>query len=148
MRPFLGGCLCESTRYKISQPPISQGICYCRQCRKAGGACGSPVMVLSKATFECSPGTLSTCETTSSRNSVVTRNFCKNCGSHIFAQISDVPDLVTVRAATLDDFSLFTPQYLVWTQSAGPSCVFPKGIPAFPENAPLAVILGRTIKSI
>lgn len=144
MKPLLGGCLCERTRYKISQAPISQGICYCRQCQKAGGIFGSPLMVVRKAAFECSPGTLSSCKTISNRGSVVTRNFCKACGSHIFAQISDVSEFITVRAATLDEVSFFIPEYLVWTRSAG-RCVFPRGIPSFPESAPLEVVLGAVL---
>ncbi|MFL5814663.1 MAG: GFA family protein [Bdellovibrionia bacterium] len=137
-----GGCLCEKVRYTVSLPPISQGICYCRQCRKAGGACGSPLMVLHRDAFECSKEALSFCRTQSDDGSTVVRNFCRECGSHIFAQIADVPEIVTVRASTLDDVSRFIPEYLVWTRNAGPFCSFPPGVPAFREDAPLHMVLG------
>jgi len=137
-----GGCLCEKVRYKITSSPISQGVCYCRQCQKIGGAYGSPLMVLHKQTFECSQEALSFCKTKSDRGSTVTRNFCRECGSHIFAQISDMPALITIRVATLDENHLFAPEYLVWTRSAGPTCAFPPGVPSFAENAPLEMVLG------
>ncbi len=137
-----GRCLCEKVQYKIVQPPISQGVCYCRQCQRSGGAYGGPLMVLDKNTFECSLEDLSFCETKSEDGSTVRRNFCRECGSHVFSQIADIPEIITVKAATLDDFSLFVPEYLVWTQSAGSSCAFPAGVPSFPEDAPMNIVLG------
>lgn len=144
MNKILGGCLCQKVRYKISSPPLSQGICYCHQCRKSGGAYGSPLMVLQKDSFECLPSELFFCVTKPDQGRAVRRNFCAECGSHIFAQIADFPEIVTVRAATLDDFHLFKPEYLVWTQSAGSSCTFPSGIPLFRESAPLEILVGKT----
>jgi hypothetical protein len=137
-----GGCLCGKVRYKISQAPVSQGICYCRQCQKTGGAYGSPMLVLPKSALEYTHGALSVSETKSDRGSTVKRNFCKECGCHVFALISDIDSLVTLRANTLDDFSLFAPEYLVFTKSVGPSCVLPAGVPAFLEGAPLGMVLG------
>lgn len=143
MIPVSGRCLCEKVRYKIVQPPISQGVCYCHQCQSVGGAYGGPLMVLHKNTFECSSEVLSFYATKSDDGSTVIRNFCRECGSHVFSQIPDIPEIVTVKAATLDDFSRFIPEYLVWTRSAGPSCAFPTGVPSFPEDASLEMLLGR-----
>ncbi len=141
MTELSGGCLCKKVRYKISQPPISQGICYCRQCQKAGSPCGNPLLVLHRSTIEITPDTISYCQTVSDRGSTVIRNFCKDCGTHVFSQISDIPDILTVKAATLDDVSAFTPEYLVWTESAGASSVFPANVPSFPKNAPIEMLL-------
>lgn len=138
-----GGCLCGKVRYKVSSLPVSQGICYCLQCQKTGGAYGSPMMVLQVSAFDCPRDSLSSCLTKSARGSTVRRNFCKVCGTHIFAQISDSPSIVTVKTATLDDFSAFKPEYLVWTRSAiGTRPIFPSGVPMFSENAPLALLFG------
>ena len=137
--PITGRCLCEKVKYKISVSPISQGVCYCRQCQKAGGATG--LLVLQTAAFEFS-GTLSSYETNSDDGSRVERNFCPSCGSHVFAQILDVPGIVTVKASTLDDPDFFVPQYLVWTRSTGRSHAFPSEVPSFKKDAPLEVVLG------
>lgn len=145
MTPISGGCLCGKVRYTVSHPPISQGICYCHQCQKTGGAYGSPLMVLLPKAFENTQAEIAFSETKSDRGSTVKRHFCKNCGTHIFATISDIPNLLTVRAITLDDFSYFTPEYLVWTQSADPSCIFPAGVSSFSQAAPLEVVLNSTL---
>lgn len=142
MSQLSGECLCEKVQYKILSKPLSQGICYCQQCQKSGGAYGSPLMVLLKNQFECRTENLSSCTTQSDRGSTVTRHFCKDCGTHVFSQISDVPDILTVKAVTLNDFKKFVPQYLVWTESAIPSCPLPEGVPAFSQAAPLQLVLG------
>ncbi len=142
MSIMTGGCLCEKVRYKITLPPISRGVCYCRQCQKTGGACGIPLLVLRRETFEYSNEALSFYKTKSARGSIVIRNFCRECGSHVFSEISDVPEIVTVKAATLDEFSGIVPQYAVWLRSISPAFSPPPGIPHFQENAPLEMVLG------
>lgn len=138
-----GNCLCEKVRYQIKNQPISKGICYCRQCQKSGGAYGSPLLVLRKDQFECSQAEFGRVNTTSARGSIVTRNFCKDCGSHIFSEMSDVPQIITVKAVTLDNFDSFVPDYLVWTESAAASCVFLEGIPSFSQSAPIEILLSQ-----
>lgn len=142
MSQLSGGCLCQKVQYKILSKPLSQGVCYCQQCQKSGGAYGSPLVVLLKSQLDCPAENLSSCTTQSDRGSTVIRHFCKDCGSHIFSQISDVPDIVTVKAVTLEDFKNFVPQYLVWTQSAIMSCPLPKDVPAFLQAAPIELVLG------
>lgn len=141
MKIISGGCLCEKVSYTISSPPLSQGICYCQQCQRASGSLGSPMMVLPKLSFACSTE-LPFYETTSARGSTVKRHFCKDCGSHIYAQISDAAEILTVKAATLNDLSIFAPEYLVWTENAGTRHTLHRGVPAFEQNAPLEMILG------
>jgi hypothetical protein len=94
-----------------------------------------------KKSFECSIADLSSFTTISARGSAIKRYFCKRCGSPIFSEISDAPEIITVKAATLDDSQFFLPDYLVWTKSAGPLGTFPGEVPRFMENAPLDLIL-------
>lgn len=143
MNLLSGKCLCEKVRYQIKDQPISKGICYCHQCQKSGGAYGSPLLVLQKNQFNCSQTEFGKVQTTSDRGSTVTRNFCKDCGSHVFSEMSDVPQIITVKAVTLDNFNSFVPDYLVWTESASVSCAFPEGIPAFSQSAPLEMLLSQ-----
>lgn len=139
-----GGCLCRKIRYEITSAPLSQGICYCRQCAKCSGPYGSPLLVLRKETFTCSlQDQLSFFETMPDQGSPVRRNFCASCGTHVFAELTDFPEILTVKAATLDDVQHFVPEYLVFTASAGASCLFPPGVPSYPESAPLEILAGR-----
>jgi hypothetical protein len=141
MTYYSGSCLCQKVRYKISAAPISQGICYCRQCQKSGGMCGSPLMVFSTESFDCTQETLSFYKTMSDRGATVTRHFCSGCGSAIFSQIADIKAIVTVKASTLDNPGHFAPEYLVWTRHAGTSTPLPAGISSFSEGAPIEILL-------
>lgn len=143
MKILSGNCLCEKVHYTISSSPLSQGICYCLQCQRASGAFGSPLIVLPKQSFACTTE-LPFYETKSARGSTVKRHFCKDCGTQIYSQISDAPEIVTVKAATLNDVSTFAPDYLVWTQNTGPLHPRPSGVPSFEQNAPLEMILGMS----
>ena len=136
-----GGCLCKKVRYTISEKPISQGICYCRQCQLTGGSFGSAMILLAKDSFEIVSDGVGSYETKSDRGTTVMRQFCNSCGCHIFSKISDLPEIVTVKAATLDNFDFFIPKYLAWTQSANSSSDLPKNIPSFPGNPSLEIVL-------
>lgn len=142
MKPLTGGCLCGNIRFAVTGSPLSQGVCYCSKCRKAGASFGSPLLVLSKSDFKCAGKTLAKVITPSDRGSIVSRSFCRDCGSHIFAEISDLPGLVTIRGASLDDPSALSPEYLVFTEGLSNTVPTPKGLPSFPGGAPLEVLLG------
>lgn len=142
MTPISGGCLCGQVRYAINSSPISQGICFCLQCQKTDGVFGSPLMVLHKDSFACSRQAVSFYKTQSDRGSIVSRHFCRECGSHIFSQISDVPVIITLKIATLDDLNHFMPQYAAWTRDASLAFTLPTGVPSFEKNAPIELVLG------
>jgi hypothetical protein len=139
-----GSCLCGKQHFVLTEPPISQGICYCRDCQKAGGAEGSPLLVVRTQALQCKKESLSCFEMKSEQGTHVRRYFCPHCGSPIFSQIVEVPEVLTVKVAGLNEPGDFKPQYVVWTRSALPSTVFPEGAARFPRGAPLALLLGIT----
>jgi hypothetical protein len=48
----------------------------------------------------------------------VFRSFCPECGTPLFAGNADSPETIAVKAGALDDPSLFTDQFRIWTSSA------------------------------
>jgi hypothetical protein len=62
-----------------------------------------------------------------------TREFC-NCGSPLFARTSARPDVVAVKAASLDDPTWFVAEADVWVASAQPWDHMDPGVPKFPAN--------------
>jgi hypothetical protein len=61
----------------------------------------------------------------------VTRAFCPECGSPVFSKNPAMPDLIFLRASSLDDLEVFQPQMHVFAMRA-PSWDRPAdGIPAF-----------------
>jgi hypothetical protein len=47
-----GGCLCGAVRYQTDGPPLVGLRCYCRDCQRASGATGLPVMIVDKKQFK------------------------------------------------------------------------------------------------
>lgn len=95
-----GGCLCGAVKFEITGPLDAIQICHCGQCRKAqGSAFGANIPVrLDQVHFlagrrgvreyESSPGKL--------------RAFCTTCGSPVYSRRPDTPDMLRIRAGTLD----------------------------------------------
>ena len=48
------------------------------------------------------------------------RRFCPVCGTQVFSAAEERPNLIVVRAGTLDDPSIAAPQGTIWTASAPP----------------------------
>jgi len=64
----------------------------------------------------------------------VTRAFCPTCGSGVYASNDTRPGLIFLRASTLDDPSLFSPQIIVWAARAPAWDPVNEGVPAFAER--------------
>ncbi|GAC1622788.1 MAG: GFA family protein [Nevskia sp.] len=96
-----GGCLCGGVRFTIEGPLAAIQICHCSQCRKAqGGPFATNIPVAAGALrfvqgrellqeFESSPGKF--------------RVFCRRCGSPMLSRRTALPDVLRVRAGTLDE---------------------------------------------
>jgi hypothetical protein len=81
-------------------------------------------------------GTLKTFDDTGESGGTVHRQFCPECGSPIFSLIPSMPDITIIKAGTLDDVSVLTPQVQVWCQSAQPWVELNPELPQFAQNPP------------
>jgi hypothetical protein len=48
---------------------------------------------------------------------IVSRAFCPTCGSPVYSTNKGIPELLFVRAASLDDPDRYKPQMVVWSKS-------------------------------
>ena len=116
-----GHCLCGNVTYEIQTEPFAQAICHCRDCQRQTGTAFSIVLGVPKAAFTVEGDTLSSVETTGEVHGTPTRrHFCSACGSPIFSAVEAQPDVVYVKAGTLDDASWLTPNAEVFTRSKLP----------------------------
>ncbi len=111
-----GGCLCGSVRYESSGDPLFSLICHCRDCQKASGTAGVPVMGVSKAQFK-STGLTKVTSTIGGSGRVAVRHFCASCGSLLFGTPEVAPEIVTVYAGTLDAPEEFHPDSAIFVRS-------------------------------
>lgn len=119
--PITGRCLCGSVTYTVDAEPVAQAVCHCADCQRQSGSPFSVVVGFPRAALQIEGDTLSSFSTAGEDSGAETqRNFCSACGSPIFSASAGMPDLVFVKAGSLDDASWIEPAAEVWGRSAQP----------------------------
>jgi hypothetical protein len=112
--PWVGRCLCGAVQYEARGASFAQLICHCRDCQRASGSGGLPVVVVSRAEFSFK-GEIKPYTKIGGSGMPTTRNFCPQCGSLLFATPHHAPQIVTIYAGTLDDPSRFKAEFVQFT---------------------------------
>jgi len=118
--PLIGGCACGAIRYSAEGEALFSMNCHCRDCQHETGSAYAAVLVVPRATFEVTQGTPKYFELTADSGHTTRRAFCGNCGSPLFGLPGISPEIVTLRAGSLDDPSVFRPSQDIYTSSAQP----------------------------
>ena len=111
-----GRCLCGAVSFTLAAEPLAARICWCRDCQHLSGN-GTVNLLVAAEAFTVS-GTLAEHSKTAASGNLVTRQFCPNCGTHIFAKSSARPQFRVVRAGNLDEPSSIRPGVNIWASSA------------------------------
>ena len=135
--PFSGGCVCGAVRYECAAEPMAVAHCFCTDCQKTSGAQMSTNLLVPKPAFKVTKGQASTFDTTGDSGNTVSRNFCGRCGSNLWSVPNGIPDLLVIKAGTLDDPSWLKPAMSIYCDSAQPWAEIPAGIPHFPKMPPM-----------
>ena len=98
--PLSGGCLCGAVRYTVHAPPRLVWFCHCSMCRKASGSFFHTIGELARGQLSFEQGEDNLTDYDSSTG--VRRQFCRTCGSPLFARDDDAPDIIYFLPATLD----------------------------------------------
>lgn len=112
-----GGCLCGAVRYSFASGPLARRACWCRDCQylAAGNATVNLVFRADACTVT---GELGEHVGRAESGNTMRRRFCRSCGTPMFSQSSGRPEMMVVRAGTLDTPELGRPESFIWTGSA------------------------------
>lgn len=111
-----GRCLCGAVSFKLSAEPLAVRVCWCKDCQHLA-ANGTVNMLVLNESLTVS-GEVSSYVKTADSGSEVTRQFCPNCGSQLFAISSLRPQYKVVRVGNLDEPSSVQPSVNVWISRA------------------------------
>jgi hypothetical protein len=114
---YTGGCACGAIRYEVASEPIASNHCHCRDCQMDSGTGHSSYLAFVREGLTIT-GAPAGWDMMTDRNGVKTRNFCATCGSPVFLSFADMPDIVAIRAGTLDDPRRFVPGFVSYTARA------------------------------
>jgi hypothetical protein len=116
-----GGCACGAIRYEFSGEPLAALNCHCRDCQRESGSGFEPVLIVPSAGFAVTRGKPRHFTVSSDSGRPTTRNFCGDCGSPLFGLPATViSEIVTIRAGSLDEPSVFRPTRDIYVASAQP----------------------------
>jgi len=108
MQALTGHCLCGAVSYRAAGPVLFSIVCHCRDCQRASGSGGVPILGVPKPSFSCK-GPVKQSRVPGGSGMPAVRNFCAECGSLLFGTPESAPEMVTLYVGSLDDSSLFAP---------------------------------------
>lgn len=117
MSKLSGGCLCGEIKYEGDADPVLAGHCQCTDCQKISGGGHASNIGVPKGSLKIK-GELHFHQSPAASGNMVKRGFCPNCGCHIYAENSGMPQFEFLRAGSLDNLELFKPGMIVYTSSA------------------------------
>lgn len=112
-----GGCLCGAVRYGYEGEVGAAGYCHCADCRRvSGSAFGVSVRVAAEG-FRIISGAPKSFTKAGDSGRPVTRCFCADCGSPLYTLPPLHPEVVFIKAGSLDDPSVVRPVRQAWMRS-------------------------------
>lgn len=118
--PLTGGCSCSAIRYEVMSFPLLLYTCNCTECQTASGSAFALNMPVATKDFRIWQGKPRGWRRPSPSGADVTSWFCGDCGGRIYGERAGRPELVNLRAGTLDDTSWLTPAAHMFMRSAQP----------------------------
>ena len=132
-----GGCACGKVRYEIGEAEtILSVFCFCKSCQISGGTEGAPVFSVPKSSIKID-GMAKPRDYISDRGTHMHAYFCPDCGSRIYGLCDEMPDLIIIRAGSLDQPHIFRPEAYIYTEHAPEWVILDKSIPKFTGMPPL-----------
>ena len=115
-----GGCLCGAVRYEVDAEIRELRACHCKDCQKASGTNWSVNAVLPAAALKILRGTPRRYDATAASGRTLHRFFCGDCGSPLFSRRESTPQVIVLRAGTLDRPVEARVTAHIWTASRQP----------------------------
>ena len=123
--PFEGGCACGAVRYVCTSEPQLTFNCHCRDCQRISGGPFITAMLVPEENLTIDGNTHGHTRNGDSGSSL-TRYFCVDCGTALFAKVEAFPGVLGIKVMSMDDPSWIKPTMDFFTKSAQPWVSFSK----------------------
>ncbi len=133
-----GSCLCGAVRFECRCTPISAVFCHCRDCQKAHAAPYAACVGVPPGSITLLAGQPKRYETLAESGATVFREFCGQCGTHLFSGSAAYSGFKSIKIASLDDPAKVSPVAHVWTKRLIKWACIDDGLPRFSKNADMA----------
>ncbi len=116
MPKLSGKCLCGNIEYSADTDIKLMANCHCTDCRAATGAAYGTLVFVEEDALQVT-GTPKVFHHKSDSGSDMEKHFCPDCGSQLFGKNSNRPNMVSIRAGSLEQTSLVKPAVNVYLSS-------------------------------
>jgi hypothetical protein len=132
MAKIEGGCSCGKVRYSAEAEPIFAGLCHCTSCQKITGTSFSVVVAVPAPALTVT-GDVKVYDHKGDTGQATHSSFCPDCGSPVLGRADVMPDVVMIRAGTMDDSSWVKPTMEIYCDSKMPWVELGGGLQSFPK---------------
>ena len=115
-----GGCQCGAVRYRVTGAPVTFYACHCTECQKQSASAFGLSLWVRRGDLENLSGRPAVWERRAESGNAMRCTFCPACGSRLYHEASDDPDIVSLKGGSLDDLSGLTPVGHIWVRSKQP----------------------------
>ena len=118
--PLAGGCQCGVRRYRVNAAPLTLYCCHCTECQAQSSSAFGMSMLVERSAIEVDWAGLATWTRRTDGGNTLDCHFCPDCGTRLFHVGRESPEIISLKAGSLDDHSWFQPAGHIWTDSAQP----------------------------
>jgi hypothetical protein len=127
-----GGCACGEVRYRLSSEPLFVHCCHCLNCQRQTGSAFVINLLIEADHVELLGAEPERVDVPRDDGSTQQVFRCPSCQIALYS-IYTRPQVLFVRAGTLDDPSSVVPDAYIYTKSKVPWVRLPESVPAFEE---------------
>jgi hypothetical protein len=124
-----GGCSCGAVRYRLASDPMFVHCCHCLNCQRQTGSAFVINLLIEADRVELLAGEPQRVDVPRDDGSTQRIFRCPACQVAVFS-IYGRPEILFVRAGTLDDPASVSPDVHIYTRSRLPWVVLPESVPA------------------
>ena len=128
-----GSCHCGRVAYASEGKLVRFSNCHCEDCRKICGSPYSSALVMEGSGFRITRGESELTAYESSPGKF--RCFCRSCGTPVVTRMNFRPEVVILRAGTVDEGLEASPQMHIWVKAKAPWHTILDALPQWPEGA-------------
>jgi hypothetical protein len=133
--PLTGGCACGAVRFEVDAPLVSASWCHCTRCQRRTGTPASAQARVAPGSFRVVSGEEHV--RAYRPEGGFAKVFCGECGSALWSESPDDPEVKSVRLGAFDGDPGIRPSYRQFVAYAAPWDPIPDdGLPRFPERRP------------
>ena len=128
--PREGGCSCGAVRYRLASEPMFVHCCHCLNCQRQTGSAFVVNLLIEADRVELLAGAPEAVDVPRDDGSSQRISRCPTCRVAVYSEYGR-PQVLFVRAGTLDDPRGVTPDVHIYTKSKVDWVALPESTPAF-----------------